>query len=272
MTGLRLTLVEQPAFALDLSSVLPETVGGKSIDLVRRTPLAQGKRRVVLGDLFEISTIPDDVLEFHHVNEKLYRIGSGMTRGLIRVIGNAGDELGSAMSGGEIHVLGNSGDYLGSGMRGGTIEVSGNSGDFTAGALPHAALGMRDGLICIGKSVGMRAGERMRRGLLVVNGDADRYCGSNMIAGTIVVTGHTAPGIGFGMRRGTILLKHEPSEIPVTFNECGTFPLTFSTLLLRQLRSANRKAYSRLRSIQAFRRLAGDIACNGQGELLVAAQ
>ncbi len=272
MTGLSLRLVEEPAFDLDLSTVSPAGVGGKSIDAVRRTRLAQGKRRIALGDLFEIHSIPDDVLEFHDVTKKLHRIGSGMDHGRIRIKGTAGHEIGARMSGGEIQVLGNCGDYLGSGMRGGTIEVSGNSGDFTGGALPHAALGMRDGVICIGKSVGMRAGERMRRGLLIVNGDADSYCGSNMIAGTIVLTGHAAPGIGVGMRRGTIMLKHEPTKMLATFNECGTFPLAFSALLLDHIRNINRKAYTRLRSVQAFRRIAGDIACNGQGELLVAAQ
>ena len=195
-----------------------------------------------------------------------------MTQGVVRIIGNAGDELGAGMAGGEIRVAGNAGNYLGSGMRGGTIDVSGKAGDFTGGALPNTSLGMRDGIICVGKAVGMRAGERMRRGLLVVNGDAGRYCGSNLIAGTIVVTGQTDPGVGFGMRRGTILLLNEPSEIPVTFNECGTYSLAIVALLLRYLRTVNRKAYSRLRSIREVRRLAGDIGCNGQGELLVASR
>lgn len=270
MTGVRLSLVERPRFSLDLSSVLPDTIYGKSLDAVRRTPLAQGKRKILLGDLFEVDKISEDALEFHGVTKELSRIGSGMTQGVIRIVGSAGNEIGTSMTGGEIHLHGNAGDYLGSGMRGGIINVSGSSGDYTAGALPHTSLGMRDGIICIGKSVGMRAGERMRRGLLVANGNAGPYCGSNMIAGTIVVTGCTGPGIGFGMRRGTILLKRKPSETLVTFNDCGTFLLTFPTLLLGQLRRLNRTAYMRLRSIRTFRRLAGDIACDGQGELLIA--
>ncbi|HCU90580.1 MAG TPA: formylmethanofuran dehydrogenase subunit C [Gammaproteobacteria bacterium] len=272
MTGLRLSLVEQPKFSLDLSSILPDTIGGKSLDAVRRTSLAQGRRKILLGDLFEVAKISEDTLEFHGVTKELSRIGSGMTQGVIRIVGNPGDEIGAFMTGGEIHLHGNAGDYLGSGMRGGIIHVSGSSGDFTAGALPHTSLGMRDGIICIGKSVGMRAGERMRRGLLVANGNAGPYCGSNMIAGTIVVTGCTGPGIGFGMSRGTILLKREPPQMLVTFNDCGTFQLTFPTLLLSQLRRINRTAFRRLRSIKRFRRLTGDIACGGQGELLVADQ
>lgn len=272
MTGLRLSLVEQPGFALDLSTILPEHLARKSIDMIRRIRLAQGRRRVALGDLFEIGETNDDTLEIHGATDRLRRIGFGMNRGVLHVVGNAGDELGACMTGGEIRVSGNAGDYLGSGMRGGAIKVTGNTGDFTAGALPHAALGMRDGVICVGKTVGIRAGDRMRRGLLVVNGDAGRYCGSNLIAGTIVIIGQTAPGIGTGMRRGTILLLNEPSEIPPTFNDCGTFSLPILALLLRHISAVNRKAYNRLRSIREVRRLAGDIGCNGQGELLVAAQ
>ena len=152
---------------------------------------------------------------------------------------------------------------------GGTIEISGSAGNFTGGALPHRALGMRDGIICVGRNTGERTGDRMRRGLLVINGDSGRYCGSNMIAGTIIVTGHTAASVGLGMRRGSIVLLQEPAEMPATFNDCGIYSLTILALLLRYVGSVNRRAYSRLRSMQRVRRFAGDIGCNGQGELLV---
>ena len=270
MTGVCFRLTSEPGFDVDVSDILPETVAGKSIDKIKRMPLMQGNRRKNAGDLFEIDGECDNALEFHGQTSKLRRIGSGMTEGVVRVMGDAGNELGVSMTGGEIHVTGNAGDYVGSGMRGGSIEVSGNSGDFTAGALPNAALDMRDGIICVGKNVGIRAGERMRRGLLVVNGDAGPYCGSNVIAGTIVVTGQTAAGIGSGMRRGTILLLNEPSQLPTTFNECGTYSLAIVALLLRHVRTINRKAYARLRMISEVKRLTGDIACDGQGEILVA--
>ncbi|MFP6682170.1 MAG: formylmethanofuran dehydrogenase subunit C [Gammaproteobacteria bacterium] len=270
MTGICLRLDSEPDFDIDASVILPETVAGKSIDKIKRIPLMQGNRRKTAGDLFEIDRECDNALEFHGATDKLRRIGSGMTKGVVRIMGNAGNELGADMTGGEIHVSGNAGDYVGSGMRGGKIEVRGNTGDFTAGALPSAALGMRDGVICVGKNVGMRAGDRMRRGLLVVSGDAGPYCGSNIIAGTVVVTGQTAAGIGSGMRRGTILLLNEPNPLPTTFNECGTYSLAILALLLRYVRTINRKVYAQLRMISEVRRLTGDIGCDGQGEILIA--
>ena len=272
MTGLCFRLVQPPDFALDVSRILPENMVGIPVDEIRRMRLVHGRRRVMLGDLFEIDESAEDGLAFYGATDKLHSLGSGMSQGQIRVHGNVGDKLGACMTSGHIHVLGNAGDYVGSGMRGGTIDIKGNSGDFTGGALPQKPLGMRDGVICVGKSVGLRAGEYMRRGLLVVNGDAGPYCGSNLIAGTVIVTGHAAQGIGYGMRRGTILLGHEPQEIPVTFNKCGTQPLTFLALLLRHLRTVNRKAHSRLRSIREVRRLTGDISYGGQGEILIASQ
>jgi len=269
MSGLVLRLATEPQFDLDLSAIIPERIGKATLDAVKRMRLAQGKRRLALGDLFEVDGTPGATITFRGATAKLRRIGCGMTSGSVLVSGNAGDELGSGMTGGNIRVRGNAGDYVGSGMRGGTIEISGSAGNFTGGALPHRALGMRDGIICVGRNTGERTGDRMRRGLLVINGDSGRYCGSNMIAGTIIVTGHTAAGVGLGMRRGSIVLLQEPGEMPATFNDCGIYSLTILALLLRYVGSVNRRAYSRLRSMQRVRRFAGDIGCNGQGELLV---
>jgi formylmethanofuran dehydrogenase subunit C len=270
MSELVLQLADEPDFDLDLSEVLPERIAGASLDAIKRTRLLHGKRRVALGDLFEVDGAPGDTIAFRGATARLRRIGHGMTSGTILVAGHAGDELGAGMTGGDIRVHGNADDYVGSGMRGGIIAISGRTGDFTGGALPDSALGMRNGVICVGKNTGERTGDRMRRGLLVVNGDAGRYCGSNMIAGTIIVTGQTAVGVGVGMRRGSIVLLKEPSEIPATFNDCGSYSLAIVALLSRYLRSVNRTAYSRLRSVRDVRRFAGDIGCDGQGELLIA--
>jgi formylmethanofuran dehydrogenase subunit C len=271
MSELVLQLAAEPDFDLDLSDLLPERIAGASLDAIKRTRLLHGKRRVALGDLFEVDGTPGDTIAFRGATARLRRIGHGMTAGTILVAGHAGDELGAGMTGGNIRVQGGANDYVGSGMRGGIIEISGRSGNFTGGALPSSALGMRDGVICVGRGSGERAGDRMRRGLLVINGNVGAYCGSSMIAGTIIVTGQTAAGVGTGMRRGSIVLLKEPAEIPATFNDCGRYSLAIVALLSRYLRSVNRTAHSRLRAVREVRRFAGDIGCDGQGELLVAA-
>ena len=43
-------------------------------------------------------------------------IGRGMTRGRIRVVGNAGMHLGAYMTGGSIEVTGNASDWVGGEM------------------------------------------------------------------------------------------------------------------------------------------------------------
>ncbi len=272
MNGVELRLMDKPEFDLDISDLIPEKIAGKSLDTIKRIRLSHGNRRIALGDLFELNEIPDETIMFNGATRKLRRIGRGMTSGTIEVRGNAGDELGSLMSGGTIKVRGSAGDYVGGSMHGGAIEISGSTGDFTGGALPSSPLGMRNGLIRVGKDVGGRTGDRMRRGLIIVNGDAGGYCGTNMVAGTIIVAGRSAPGIGLGMRRGTIVALQAPSELPATFNDCGTYSLAILAVLSAYVRSIDRRAFSRLRAMSEVRRFTGDIGCNGQGEILTACQ
>jgi formylmethanofuran dehydrogenase subunit C len=155
-------------------------------------------------------------------------------------------------------------------MRGGVIKISGATRDFTGGAPPNNTLGIRGGLIYVGKKAGDRTGERMRRGILIVNGETGGYCGSNMIAGTIIVPGYCARGVGLGMGRGTILLLREPAPLPATFNDCGPATLGIVTLLSGYVKNFNRSTYLQLREINLARRFTGDLGCDGQGEVLVA--
>jgi formylmethanofuran dehydrogenase subunit C len=270
MTGLSLSLIEEPRFELDVGQLLPEILAGQSLKAIKLVKLQYGKRRAVVGDFFAVEGLTDGDISFHNATAKLQRIGHAMTSGTINIVGTAGDELGAQMTGGKIQVDGNASDYVGSGMRGGMIEINGRTGDFTGGALPDSPLGMRGGVICVNQKTGDRTGERMRRGLLIINGDTGRYCGSNMIAGTIVVSGQLGTGIGLGMRRGTLVLFNQPTELTRTFNDCGPARLAILALLSRYVKTLNRKAYLRLRSIDEVRRYTGDRGCDGQGEVLVA--
>lgn len=270
MSMLTLTLTQAPRFGLSLETLTPEQLRGLSLDKIKRLRLQHGRRSLALGDVFTISGSVGEDLEFRGTTDKLHRIGAGMSLGSITVQGSAGAELGLGMRGGAIRVRGNGGDCVGAGMRGGRIEVSGSVGDGLGGGQLGATMGMRGGQIHIGKHAGARVGDRMRRGMITVAGNVGPYCGSRMIAGTIVVFGQTAPGLGSGMRRGSIVLLQAPAELPASFVETGSFRLGFLALLARELVAAKTGLGNKLRKLGEVRRIVGDAACGGLGEILIA--
>lgn len=269
MSGLTLKLLQASGFDIDASVLLPDALSARDADAVKTMRLAQGRRQVALGDLFDVKPRDDDVISIEDASPRLRHLGRNMSGGRLHIVGTAGDGVGAGMRAGTITVDGSAGDFLGSGMRNGLIEISGDAGDFTGGALPTESLGLRNGVIRVGGSVGARAGERMRRGLLIINGDAGHGCGSGMIAGTIVVTGCCAEGVGLGMRRGTIVLTNAPASIPVTFNPCGTYTLAIVELLRRYVATFDPRVARKISRGANVHRYAGDRGANGQGELLI---
>ena len=148
--------------------------------------------------------------------------------------------IGHKMTLGQITIEDDCGDFLGANMQGGTIFCNGNAGD--------------------------RLGDQMRRGLILVDGNAGSYCASRMLAGTIGVYGYVGNYVGFAMKRGTIVLTKTPS-LHATIQDCGTHSLPFLALLYQSFASLKTK-FSNVTS-QRVQRFAGDIACNGSGEILV---
>jgi formylmethanofuran dehydrogenase subunit C len=150
------------------------------------------------------------------------------------------DFIGHKMSRGSIVIEGDCGDFLGANMHGGNIVCHGNTGD--------------------------RLGNQMRRGLILIDGDAGDYCGSRMVAGTIGVHGKVGKYAGFGMKRGTILLTQNPT-LHTTIQDCGTHTLPFLALLFQSFKTFSTK----FNAVKANRvqRYAGDLACSGNGEILV---
>jgi formylmethanofuran dehydrogenase subunit C len=120
-------------------------------------------------------------------------------------------------------------------------------------------------IICQG-DVGDRVGDQMRRGLILIDGNAGDYCGSRMIAGTIGVYGSVGKYAGFGMKRGTILLKNK-TDFHATIQDCGTHNLPFLALLFQSFKQLPTK-FNQVKS-QRAQRFAGDLACGGNGEILV---
>ena len=150
------------------------------------------------------------------------------------------DYIGHQMTRGQITVDGDCGDFLGSQMRGGCIICHGNAND--------------------------RAGDQMRRGLILIDGSAGDYCGSRMIAGTIGIYGNVGRYVGFAMKRGTILLTKTP-KLHATIQDCGMHTLPFLALLFNSIKTI----HTPLNNIKSLRvqRFAGDLACSGNGEILV---
>lgn len=270
MKRLELTLAVTPVGALDLASLAPDALSGKSLDQVRRLRLRHGTRAQALGDLFAVNGETGGALALRGLTTSCHHLGRGLTAGLIEASGSVGTGLGADMRGGELRVRGNVGDGVGLGMRGGLIRVQGNAGERVGGALPGAVHGMNDGTIVITGTVGARAGERMRRGLILIGGDCGPYLGDRLIAGTIAVFGQAGDQAGLGMRRGTLLLATRPARLPDTFNPCGRFALGMVPLLARHVATIERRFGRALERFASAERWCGDMAHGGTGEILIA--
>ena len=151
------------------------------------------------------------------------------------------------------------------------FEVSGNNSDNIIFKNPSKQLDfighkMSHGSIICQGDVGDRVGDQMRRGLILIDGDAGDYCGSRMVAGTIGIYGKVGKYAGFGMKRGTLLLKNQ-ADFHATIQDCGAHNLPFLALLFQSFKTLPSK-FSSLKN-QRVQRFAGDLACNGNGEILV---
>src|SRR5262249_30700096 len=155
----------------------------------------------------------------------------------------------------------------GASMAGGEIAIDGNAGERAGGILIGETLGMRGGLLTIGGSAGPLAGERMRRGLIIVSGDAGDYLGGRMVAGTILVRQRVGRFAGYGLRRGSLILLNEPKELLPTFGDSGVMEFNYLRLLEHWLRETGRAISLGCRA----RRLMGDQAALGKGEMLIIA-
>jgi formylmethanofuran dehydrogenase subunit C len=150
-------------------------------------------------------------------------------------------------------------DFIGHKMLRGNITIDGDCGDFLGA-------NMRNGSIICHGNAGDRVGDQMRRGLILIDGNAGDYCGSRMIAGTIGAFEKVGKYAGFSMKRGTILLTQNPT-LHATIQDCGAHTLPFLALLL----SSFKPFLTKFNAIKTNRvqRYAGDLACDGKGEVLV---
>lgn len=265
MSALTFTLKEPPPQRCDLSPLVPEKLA--AADDVERIEIQTTRQRLCVGDVFSVAPGDRDDIRFEGGSERFDGIGTGLKTGRLQVTGNAGQLLGRGMTGGKIVVSGNVGRLAGSGMAGGRLEILGDAGDLAGGPLPGEMTGMRGGVLHIHGSAGEQAGDRMRRGLLTVGGAAGAYLSSRMIGGTLVCFGTAGARPGYLMRRGTVIIGGGAEEITPTFIDTGIHELVAMRLLARWLIQSGIEGGSLLAS--PLRRLAGDTAVLGMGELFV---
>jgi formylmethanofuran dehydrogenase subunit C len=270
MSALVLTLRETPRQAIDASPLLPERLATLGKRQIAGLPLQTGNRRIALGDLFEIAMGDAETLMLRGATGRLDRVGQGMTRGAIRIEGDAGAWLGHAMRGGEISVAGSADLLAGSAMTGGVLRIEGDAGDFLGGALPGERTGMTGGAVLVGGRAGDRAGDAMRRGLILVQGRAGDFAASRMVAGTLVILGCCGADPGAGMKRGTLLLGEEPEHRLATFNDNGRHDLPWLRLLASHCARLGWSGRLPGADGARLRRLSGDLANGGKGEILIA--
>jgi formylmethanofuran dehydrogenase subunit C len=267
VTALTLKFATKSNERFDLSALTPEKLKGLKPKEIEALAIGITRDKVAVGDVFKLKG--DDAAKLRLVGTTIAcdKIGYGLKDGEIVVDGDAGVYLGATMRGGKISVSGSVGAYAGGSMAGGLIDIARNAGERAGGVVVGQNHGMRGGRLMIGGNAGAVLGERMRRGLLVVNGAAADYAGARMIAGTIVLRGKVGSYAGFNLRRGSLVLTREPENLLPTFGDCGVMDFEYLRLLERQLRADGAGVKVRARA----RRLMGDMAVLGKGEMLILA-
>jgi formylmethanofuran dehydrogenase subunit C len=267
VTALTLRFATKSSERFDLSALTPERLKGMKQKEIEALPIGITRDPAKLGDVFKLKGDDPAKLRLVGTTRVCDNIGRGMKDGEIVVDGDAGAYLGATMRGGKIGVSGSTGPYAGGSMAGGLIEIQGNAGERAGGVVVGEHFGMRGGRLMIGGNAGAVLGERMRRGLIVVGGAASDYAGARMIAGTIVIRGKVGRYAGFNLRRGSLVLSKEPKDLLPTFGDSGVLDFEYLRLLERQLREDGVGIKLRARA----RRLMGDMAVLGKGEMLILA-
>lgn len=264
---IKLTLKEIPTVPLEAENLAPDVLAPLDHAAICALPVYLGKRRHALADFFEVEGERSDQLEVHGDAGRVKWIGRAMTRGSVRIFGNAGMHLGSQMKGGEIHVTGNASDWVGAEMAGGLIHIRGNAGGQIGAAYRGATTGMREGTILVDGSAGLEVGMRMKRGTIVIKGRVRDFVGLQMKGGTIVLAGGAEVRAGAWMVRGTII-SLEPLKLLPTFLYACLYQPNVLRVIARYLAPLG-VALPIDPAAGSYARYTGDTAVPGKGEILV---
>jgi formylmethanofuran dehydrogenase subunit C len=265
VSALVFTLRDVPAQRLDLAPLVPQRLAGMSERDIARIELQTTRERVCAADVFKIAMGDAGRIVFEGGSERFDRIGCGMTEGEIQVQGDVGVHAARLMRGGTLAIDGNAGPWAASGMKGGVLKITGNAGDRLGGPLAGETTGMRGGIVVVGGNAGDRAADRLRRGMIIVEGTAGVHAGSRMIAGTLIVRGPAGPLPGYLMARGTLVLASGGETLSPTFADCGVHDFEANALMAAYIKPYSPALADVLR--RPWRRLAGDMAVTGKGEI-----
>jgi formylmethanofuran dehydrogenase subunit C len=259
-----------PDQRLDLSPLVPHLLAGKTAAEVAVITLGTTRHAVTVGDVFRVRMGDPQQLRIEGSCDRLDLVGHAMRDGEMAVDGDVGTRAGRLMSGGRLIVDGHAGPWAASGMTGGTFEIARSAGDRLGGPLAGEMVGMRGGVVVVRGNAGERVGDRMRRGTIVVEGRSGAHAGSRMLAGTLIL--RRAAGVlpGYLMRRGTIVLGEASEVLSPTFVDCGVHDLVAARLLADFVKPYSARAASVFGG--PLRRLAGDMAVLGKGEIFCPAE
>lgn len=262
---LTLTLKTALTVPLEAEALSPDVLAPLSLDAIRALPVMLGKRQHRLDDHFDIEGDGGDEIELRGDLTKVKWIGRLMTRGRVRIIGNAGMHTGAYMKGGSIEVTGNVTDWLGGEMNGGTIHVRGNAGQQLGSAYRGSTSGMSGGTILVEGSAGIEIGMRMKRGLIAIRGPVRDFAGLQMKGGTIVLMSGAELRTGAWMQRGTII-SLKPLKLMPTFADACLYTPSFIGLYAKHLAQFG---FALPLNDGGYRRHIGDASVPGKGEILV---
>ncbi len=267
MSALHFELKHTPDQRLDLSPLVPSRLAELARKEIEALPINTTRAKLTVGDAFKVKGKDPERLHFSGTDGRCDKIGAGLAGGEIVVEGDAGAFLGAQMKSGKIEVKGSTGVLAGASMSGGMIAVRRDAGDQCAGVAFGDTMGMKGGFISIGGNAGGLLGERMRRGLVVVGGKAGDYAGGRMIAGTLLLKRGAGRYAGYGCRRGSLIFVEKPRDILPTFSDCGVMEFDYLRILEKWLREQGVRINLGARA----RRLMGDMAVLGKGEMLILA-
>ncbi|MEZ5828898.1 MAG: formylmethanofuran dehydrogenase subunit C [Hyphomicrobiales bacterium] len=267
MSALTFELKAKPDQRLDLSPLTPERLAKLSRKDIEALSIGTTRAKRTVGDTFKIKGKDVENIHFVGTDARCDKIGAGLAGGEITVEGHAGAELGARMKKGKITVKGSCGVLAGASMSGGHIAIGRDAGDQACGVATGDTMGMKGGFVTIGGHAGALLGERMRRGLVVVGGHAGDYAGGRMIAGILVLKRGAGRYAGYGNRRGSLIFMDKPKNILPTYSDCGVMEFDYLRLLELWLREQGTRITLKGRA----RRLMGDMAVLGKGEMLILA-
>jgi formylmethanofuran dehydrogenase subunit C len=262
-----LTLKRELTVPLETEILTPDTVAPLRHDAVCALPIFLGKRQHRIDDFFTVEGDGSDEIEVRGDCGRVKWIGRGMTRGRIRIAGNAGMHLGAFMKGGTIEVTGDASDWVGAEMTNGLIRIAGDAGGQIGAAYRGSPWGMNGGMIIIEGLAGMEVGMRMKRGTIVIKGPVRDFAGLQMKGGTLFLLGGAEIRTGAWMVRGTIISMKPLRLLPTFAHACAYLP-SFLGIFTRRLRDLGVNLPCAA-SEGAYDRFSGDAAVPGKGEILV---